>query len=184
MWPSKTMSKSKALFLWLFLSLLSLDQLVKLWARVAAEGVEGRSIFPLWPGVFELKLVYNQGVAFGLLEGKGFWMFPIALAMAGFAAWHTWKHPDAPKIVHITTATLAAGAIGNMIDRVVAQKVTDMFWFRLINFPVFNIADVCITFAGVMLVISALADLFRPKGEEPGPVLSSDPSPTESETQV
>ena len=152
---------------------------------MAAEGVEGRSIFPLWPGVFELKLVYNEGVAFGMLEGKGFWMFPIALAMASFAAWHTWKHPDAPKIVHITTATLAAGAIGNMIDRVVAQKVTDMFWFRLINFPVFNIADVCITFAGVMLVLSALVDVFRPKSAEEEATLPGSDSPSsESETQV
>lgn len=184
------MAKSKALFLGLFVSLLALDQVVKWWARVAAEGVEGRSIFPLWPGVFELKLVFNEGVAFGMLEGKGFWMFPIALAMAGFAAWHTWKHPEAPKIVHITTATLAAGAIGNMIDRVVAQKVTDMLWFRLINFPVFNIADVCITFAGAMLVLSALADMFRPKRAEAGAVLTREDgqaletAPTESETQV
>lgn len=183
------MAKSKALFVWLFVSLLALDQMVKWWARWAAEGIEGRSIFPLWPGVFELKLVFNEGVAFGMLEGKGFWMFPIALAMAGFAAWHTWKHPEAPKIVHITTATLAAGAIGNMIDRVAAQKVTDMFWFRLINFPVFNIADVCITFAGAMLVLSALADLFRPKREDSAPISSGDgqaldPAPTDSEAQV
>jgi len=117
-------------------------------------------------------------------------MFPIALAMAGFAAWHTWKHPEAPKIVHITTATLAAGAIGNMIDRVMAQKVTDMFWFRLINFPVFNVADVCITFAGTMLVLSAVMDVFKPKQEEATALQgrrdtpASDPDSRESDTQI
>lgn len=161
------MAKSKTLFVALSLGLLVLDQVVKYWARTAAEGVEGRSLFPLWPGVFELKLIYNEGVAFGMLQGKGFWMFPIALAMAGFAAWHTWKNPDAPRLVHITTATLAAGAIGNMIDRVIFQKVTDMFWIRIINFPVFNIADVCITFAGVMLVVSALIEAIQGNKTEP-----------------
>lgn len=180
------MAKSRVLFASLFTLLLAADQVIKLWARVSAQGVEGRSLWPLWPGVFELKLVFNEGVAFGMLEGKGFWMFPIALAMAGFAAYHTWKHPDAPSIVHVTTAALAAGAIGNMIDRVVSQRVTDMFWIRLINFPVFNLADVCITFAGTMLVLSALADMLKPKVEE-APVsqgVSPDPQGSEPDPQA
>jgi signal peptidase II len=53
---------------------------------------------------------------------------------------------------------LAAGAIGNLIDRLWMQKVTDMFWFRPINFPVFNIADSCITVAAIILVVKGMTE--------------------------
>jgi signal peptidase II len=166
------MHRALRVFLGTSLGLLILDQAVKAWARGAADGIEGRALWALWPGVFELKLLYNYGVAFGMLQGKGVWMTPIALAMAGYAGWHSWKHKDEPTLVHFTTAALAAGAIGNLIDRVWMGKVTDMFWFRIINFPVFNIADVCITFAGCMLVLGSFLDAFKkqPAPEKTDPV--------------
>lgn len=162
------MPRSLRLFALWFFALVAVDQLVKWWARAAVDGVEGRSLWAMWPGVFELKLVYNHGIAFGMLQGKGVFMAPIALAMAGAAAWYSYKHKDDPAIVHITTGLLAAGAVGNLIDRLAAGKVTDMFWIRLINFPVFNVADMCITFAGAMLVLGALRDVFVKK-PEPAP---------------
>jgi lipoprotein signal peptidase len=68
-------------------------------------------------------------------------------------------------------ALLCAGALGNLIDRIWDKRVTDMFWFRAIDFPVFNVADVCITAAGVMLGVSVLGELFhrgRHEGQGPG----------------
>jgi signal peptidase II len=58
-------------------------------------------------------------------------------------------------------ALLCAGAIGNLIDRLALGRVTDMFWLRFIDFPVFNVADVCITIAGVLLGLSVVAELFQ-----------------------
>jgi signal peptidase II len=167
-----------ALFYTIFVVVLVLDQLTKWWAREQADWVE-RSISHLpWPGVFELKLVWNEGVAFGMLQGMGIWLTPIALLIAGFAAWYSYKHPHEPRFTHATLAFLAAGAIGNLIDRLwLGGRVTDLFWIRIIDFPVFNIADVSITIAGVMLVIGAVMDSLRvdKNKEKTEPVKSESP---------
>jgi signal peptidase II len=136
--------------------LLALDQTVKAWARNAADWTEGRTISALWPGVFELKLVYNEGVAFGMLQGQGVLLAPIALVLAGAAVWYSLKHPDDPPVNHATCSLLVAGAIGNLVDRLAMGRVTDMFYIRAIDFPVFNVADVCITCAGALLVATSL----------------------------
>ncbi|MBS1713495.1 MAG: signal peptidase II [Armatimonadetes bacterium] len=152
------------LFLALTPGLLLVDQLVKAWARSATGGVEGH-IVTLWPNVFELKLVYNEGVAFGMFQGFGVVLTPVAVGIAIVAAWYSWKHPDDPKLSHVTAALLASGSVGNLTDRLRFGKVTDMFWIRLINFPVFNVADVCITVAGTLLVWGTLSDVFKKKDE-------------------
>ncbi|MBL8060160.1 MAG: signal peptidase II [Chthonomonas sp.] len=133
-----------------------LDQGVKAWSRGRADGVEGYVFGAPWPGVFELKLAYNHGIAFGMFQGGGQWFAPVAVIIAGVAGWHAWRTPYAQKWMILTLGMLAAGAIGNLIDRLWLGKVTDMFWFRLINFPVFNVADACITVSAILLAIMSL----------------------------
>lgn len=147
--------------------LFVIDQLVKTWARTAADGMENRTLAAVWPGVFELKLVFNKGVAFGMLQGAGILLTPIAVGIAAVAVWYSWRHPSDKPLSHITAALLASGALGNLIDRLVHGMVTDMFWIRAINFPVFNVADVCITAAGVLLVLGALGDITGRRKDEP-----------------
>ncbi len=119
------------------------------------------------PGIFELKLIYNKGVAFGMMEGLGVFLTPIAVGIAIVAGYYSHKNAKAPLGLHITCALLASGAIGNLIDRLLAGKVTDMFWFRAINFPVFNFADVCISIAGAIFVLGAIKDMSKKSHEEP-----------------
>ena len=121
------------LFGGLAVGLLVLDQLTKYWARHAAEFTEGRTIFPLWPGVFELKLIYNKGIAFGMLQGGGILLAPIAIIIAAAATYYSYRHPRQAKLVHVTMALLVSGAIGNLIDRLLMGKVTDMFWMAYPN---------------------------------------------------
>jgi signal peptidase II len=149
------------LFWILFVGMLALDQLVKLWARHAVDGREGASIYPLWPGVFELTLVYNPGIAFGQLQGYGVLLTPIAMAIAAGSIWYSHKHPHAAKVYHVVAALFAAGAIGNLIDRLWLGKVTDMFDFRLIKFPVFNVADACITISGAIMILLWIFEAFE-----------------------
>lgn len=146
------MSK-RTLFWFLFVGMLVLDQAVKYWARGAVDGREGASIHPLWPGVFELTLVYNRGIAFGQLQGYGVLLTPIALAIAAGAIWYSMRHPHAARVYHVIAGLFAAGALGNLIDRLFLGKVTDMFDLRLIKFPVFNIADACITVSGAIMIL-------------------------------
>lgn len=168
------------LFLGTSIGLLVVDQLVKEWARNAAQNVEGRAIGTIIPNVIELKLVFNKGVAFGMLEGKGIFLTPIALAITVFTVIYSLKHQKEPKLTHVIMGLLAAGAIGNLIDRVLHQKVTDMFYLRFIDFPVFNVADICITIAGTAFVLVALKDLFSPKPKpEELPTTATSENPTE-----
>jgi signal peptidase II len=138
-----------------FIVLLAIDQATKAWARASAEGMEGRLIAVPIPGLLEIKLTYNHGIAFGLFQGAGWLLSPIALIMAGAAAWMSFRRPAQPLINHLTLGVLSAGAIGNLIDRVWMQKVTDFIFVRAINFPVFNVADACISVAAALILIGA-----------------------------
>jgi len=139
------------------------------------DGREGASILALWPNVFELTLVFNRGIAFGQLQGYGVLLTPIALLIAGGSIWYSMKHPQASKIYHVVAALFAAGALGNLFDRLYLGKVTDMFDFRLIKFPVFNVADACITISGVVMVLLWIKEAFDERKQasqkpEPGSV--------------
>jgi signal peptidase II len=152
----------RVLFWVLLIGLVALDQIVKAWSRHAADDYAGRTFLTLWPNVFELRLTFNEGIAFGWLQHKGIFLAPVAIAIAGGAIWYNLTHPYESRWAHASAALLAAGALGNLYDRVVLRQVTDMFYFRLIDFPVFNVADACITIAAGMLIISWIRDAVQP----------------------
>lgn len=124
--------------------------------------------------MFELKLVYNEGVAFGMMQGAGIYLTPVAVGIAVLAGWYSWNHGKEHTGLHVTCALLAAGSIGNLADRLAHGKVTDMFWIRAINFPVFNLADVCITVAGVLFIFGALKDASHKSKEIPADATTVD----------
>ncbi len=139
-----------------FVSLLVLDQVVKYWARENI--VPHQSLGIPWPGVFEITLTYNKGVAFGLFQGSGVLFAPIAILLAGASFYYVFKKPSEEKIHMVMISLLSSGAVGNLIDRVVFEKVTDMFWLRIINFPVFNIADICISVSAFLMILISLLE--------------------------
>jgi signal peptidase II len=55
--------------------------------------------------------------------------------------------------LHVALVFIAGGAIGNLIDRLRLNYVVDFFYFKIINFPVFNVADIYVTCAAAALVI-------------------------------
>ena len=69
-----------------------------------------------------------------------------------------WALPKIPQERHFLPLTLClcfigAGAVGNMIDRIFRGYVVDFFYFKLIDFPVFNVADIYVTTAAVILIV-------------------------------
>ena len=74
------------------------------------------------------------------------------------------------RVLRILMVLIAAGAVGNFIDRVTQHYVVDFFYFEWINFPVFNVADIYVTCATILLV---LVILFRFRDEDVGEILSS-----------
>ena len=167
-------------FLLLAFSVIALDQIVKAWARGELRPGESWSGGPI-PGIFELTLTYNQGVAFGALEGKAFLAIPIALAISIGCALSATRSRSRLKIIGL--ALLASGAIGNVIDRLLDSRgVTDMFLLRLANltggrlsdFPVFNVADAAITAAVGILAYVWLREAKEEKPETKVAALKSE----------
>ena len=163
--------KRFSLFVVVLILTLILDQAVKEWVRnaIVPHGSLGGLPFP---GFFEITLTYNQGIAFGLFQGAARMMTPVAIAIAGGATWYSLKHGHEGPLSHVAMGLLASGALGNLYDRIRFGKVTDMFWFRAINFPVFNVADACITVATILLIFTWWRDAAR----EPKPVPTATPA--------
>ena len=133
--------------------LLVLDQLTKLGAAVF---LKDRGPVTILPGIFQLQYLENRGAAFGMLENMQ-WIFVVfALVITAAAVWFYLHIPPVRRfmILRVLCVTLSAGALGNMIDRLLHGDVIDFFYFRLIDFPIFNVADiyVCASVAVLLLV--------------------------------
>lgn len=131
--------------------LIVADQLIKFWVRHSLP-LHASTNKP-FPGIFELTLTYNKGIAFGMFQGSGILFAPIALTITYISFRYCQRNPYDWRLTHFSLGMLAAGAIGNLIDRVAFGQVTDMFWIRFFEFPVFNFADACITVGAILLGI-------------------------------
>lgn len=168
-------SKSRFMFWLMFVGLLVADQVVKWGMR--AKFNENQSA-TLIPGILDLRLTFNKGIAFGQLQGFGIYLAPIAIIIAIGAGVYTYRHAQESGWIHGAMGLLASGALGNMIDRVFLGRVTDMFETRFVQFPVFNVADACISVAAAILVVKwGLEGLQKPAhSESPG----QDPAPEQN----
>jgi len=142
---------------------IAADQAVKLWT-VSHLALYGAA--PLLPGFLELFHVQNTGAGFSLLEGHPQMLAiltALVMAVVGFALWKKWfPHPLAQWSLAITLG----GGLGNLIDRVRQGYVVDMFNFQFMNFPVFNVADICVVCGTVGFAVYYL--FLREKIEEGG----------------
>lgn len=111
---------------------------------------------PLWPGVFHITYIRNPGAAFGLLAGQR-WLFILVGVVALGAIVALSRSPQARRgVVPLALGLVLGGTVGNLIDRVLRGEVIDMFDFRLINFAIFNVADIGITVGIGLLIIYLL----------------------------
>ncbi|CAN1208621.1 signal peptidase II [Tumidithrix helvetica PCC 7403] len=144
----------KNLFFWIAASTwLLLDQATKYFA---VQHLKGVSTHPLWEGVFHLTYAVNTGAAFSLFSGHtdGLkWVsFLVSVVLIGLGLWHN----GLDRWEQVGYGCILAGAMGNGIDRFVSGYVVDFLDFRLIRFPVFNIADISINVGLVCLMIAVL----------------------------
>ncbi len=90
-------------------------------------------------------------MAFGLFQGCGLW---ITLGTLGVLAalFRTTLRPDRGRWVPVGLALVLGGALGNLLDRARFGGVIDFIDFRV--WPVFNLADSCITLGAILLAVS------------------------------
>lgn len=129
----------------LALFVVAADQAAK--AVVEARLVVGEEVDVLGP--LGLTLAHNSGVAFGLAGGAGLPLVVIPLLALGVVGYLFARDPVRPGM-WVATGLLAGGAIGNLIDRIHEDAVTD--FIAVGSWPPFNLADVAIT-AGVVLLV-------------------------------
>lgn len=137
-----------------FLVLTLFDQLTKYLARTL---LQGQDSIVLIPGIFEFRYLENQGAAFGMLEHFQWIFIFFAFGISAAAVWCLFHLPAEPRWIpmNILCVTLTAGAVGNMIDRIFHGYVIDFLYFSLIDFPIFNVADiyVCVSTAVFLLLM-------------------------------
>ncbi len=109
-------------------------------------------------GVFELYYLENQGAAFGILEGKKEILLIFTLVVLLLLMYFYNRLPERRRFVpvRIMGVLIAAGAVGNLIDRIRYSYVVDFLYFKSIAFPVFNVADCYITLGAVLLIVLVL----------------------------
>lgn len=141
---------------------LILDQLTKLWVVNSFELTSPPETVALWPGVFHFTYVTNTGAAFSLFSNNGEWLrwlsLVVSLALVIFGL--TVRLPN--RWEQVGYGFILSGALGNGIDRFLNGEVVDFLDFRLIRFPIFNVADVCINIGIVCLIIAAFRPLPSP----------------------
>jgi len=149
-------NRIKILILWLVdvLILVGLDQYTK---YLAVQNLKEQGPYVIIEGVFELYYSENRGAAFGMLQGKQGFFFVIAVVVCLLAGFAMWRMAGTGNIRYIWlglfTTLVTAGAVGNMVDRVMQGYVVDFLYFRLINFPIFNVADIYVTVSAVCLAL-------------------------------
>ena len=128
-------------------ALLAADQWLKHW--ITANLPLGQTQ-PLLPGFVQLRTVHNYGAAWSSFSGQKWFLLvvtcAIVLAVLYCLARRIVRHP-----LGVSACCLVvSGGIGNIIDRMRFGYVVDMFDFQFMNYPVFNIADMCIVCGAIL----------------------------------
>lgn len=150
-----------SLFIIYMAVLVIFDQITKLIARTTLSAGD----IDIIPGVLQLHLLYNTGAAFSILTGKTIVFYVLTPVIAAVIIYFFIRLPFVKKYLPMAfvLTSLVAGAAGNYIDRLVFSKVTDFIYFSIINFPVFNVADIYVTISVIVLLVLIL---FYYKDEE------------------
>ena len=153
----------------LFIVLIGIDQLTK---NLVVMNLKDKDPIALIDGVLEFRYLENTGAAFSMFQNRQ-WLFYIITAIVLIIIIFLYvrvtrsltKYSDLTGdafrqktfnngiFLNYILVVLAAGAVGNLYDRIVLHYVIDFIYVRLINFPIFNFADICVTLSAILLVV-------------------------------
>lgn len=157
--------------------LIVLDQITK---HIAVLFLKDQPAIPIIKDIFELKYLENTSAAFGLdpisilhklfefnvftnnpvlyLNARMGFFYVITLCVTVFLIFIYTKIPNSKRYIYMDAVLIffIAGAIGNLIDRISNKYVIDFLYFKLINFPIFNVADIYVTCAAFAMILLGL----------------------------
>lgn len=132
--------------------LIAFDFLTKYFAVIFLKDKER---FTIIPRILCLQYHENTGAAFGIMGGKQIFLLIITLLILSVIVLVFLKIPEENKYLplKLSFSVMLAGAIGNLIDRIFRGYVVDFIYFEIINFPIFNVADIYITVSSFLLIV-------------------------------
>ena len=153
-----TEKKRLATFLLFLVStavVVAFDQWTK---NLAVEHLKGQEDISLIPGVLCLHYLENRGAAFGIFQDQRTFLLILTAIILICVCYVLWRIPSDKKynLLKLLCIMITAGGIGNLIDRVRLNYVVDFIYFSLIDFPVFNVADIYVTTSMFLLLILVL----------------------------
>lgn len=136
----------------LFLILVALDLITK---SLAVSALRDGIHIDLIRGVLEFYYIENRGAAFGIFQDGTLILGIISAISLCVIIFLYLRTPGDRKYLplRLVLVFLSAGAAGNLIDRVSLHYVRDFIYFSLIDFPVFNLADVYVVVSGIFLIL-------------------------------
>ncbi len=113
---------------------------------------------PLIEGVLSFTYHENRGAVWGIMQGQIPILIITTMIILIGVLWIYTRIPEEKKYIwlRLVSILVISGAIGNVIDRLFRQYVVDFIYFELINFPIFNVADMYVVIAAILLIFLVL----------------------------
>lgn len=157
----KSFLLSNLIFAALFIVFIAIDRITKQWAIETVQKGE----IELISDALSFYYLENRGAAWGMLQNAT-WLFIIStVIILAIMVYFYGKIPCERKyhLLRFSLLLLAAGAIGNFVDRIMWHYVVDFIYVKLISFPIFNVADCYVCISAALLIYCLL---FKYKEEE------------------
>ncbi len=148
--------KKKMFLIGIIAAIVALDQWSKWKIKTSYDLYHSE---PIVQDFFHFTYVTNDGMAFGLSfpGGKQVLLF-VTLALTGVIIWMLWKEKNSHNLIRYGLSFILAGAIGNMIDRVLYGKVVDFLDIMVGDFHwyIFNVADSAVTTGMILFILHTI----------------------------
>ncbi len=131
--------------------LVLIDQISKLYILKNFEIGEIKELITIGSQkIFSITHVRNSGAAWSIMEGKTIFLIGLPVLIIGFVMFLLLSGKVKSKFEYVAYALVIAGGVGNLIDRIRFNEVVDFIKWEVFEFPVFNVADICIVVGAFM----------------------------------
>ena len=113
-------------------------------------------------GLFNFTYVQNFGAAWSMFSGNGTFLLVMSFVFVSVLMVFYFLERKNGVLFHVGWALILGGAIGNLVDRIAFGYVRDFIQFDFWKaFPVFNVADIALTFGVILLLVYYAISLFK-----------------------